>query len=144
MSISGVVTALQEIHAAISGVKTASGTMLSSLNTADLPLVAVWPGEAEWGYAAMDQLRQKRTYIVRVFVRPVAQDIPGPDPGYNDCVALLQAFGEAYKANSHVADKADIVWPVKDTGITGGAMELIWGQTTYWGFVFRIQIEEKA
>ena len=143
MSVSTIVTALQAVHAAISGVKTASGTMPSNLATAELPLVAVWPGEAEWAYAAMDQQRQLRTYIVRVFVCPVAQGITGPDPGYNACVALLQAFGEAYKAHSHIADKADIMWPVRDSGISGGAIELTWGNTTYWGFVFRVQIEEK-
>ena len=143
MSVSAIVTALQAVHAAISGVKTASGTMPDNLATAELPLVAVWPAEAEWGYAAMDQQRQARTYIVRVFVRPVAQDLPGPDPGYNDCVALLQAFGEAYKAHSHIAAKADIMWPVRDSGISGGSIELTWGNTTYWGFVFRVQIEEK-
>jgi hypothetical protein len=118
--------------------------MPANLNTADLPLVAVWPGEATWQLAAMGLKRQERTYIVRVFVRPVAQDIPGPDPGYDDCVTLLEAFGQAYQDNLSLAGAVDNISAVKDSGISGGAMELTWAGTAYWGFVYRVTVVEKT
>ena len=144
MSVAATVTALQTLHATVAGIKSAPTQMPSSLNTAELPMALVWPGEATWQLAAMGLKRQERVYIVRVFARPVAQDIPGPDAGYDDCVALLEAFGQAYQSNLTLAGAVDNISAVRDSGISGGAMELLWGNISYWGFVYRVTVVEKT
>lgn len=144
MSVTATVSALQTLHATISGIKSAPANVPASLNTADLPMALVWPAEATWQLAAMGLKRQERTYIVRVYVRPVGQDIPGPDEGYDDCVAMLEAFGQAYQSNLTLANAVDHISAVSDSGISGGAMELLWGNTQYWGFVYRVTCVEKT
>jgi len=144
MSVETTMTALQTLHATISGVKTATVAMPSNLSTADLPRVLVWPGEAEWQLAAMGLKRQERVYIVRCFVQPVAQDKPGLDPGYQACVTLLEAFGQAYQDDLTLSDAVDQIRTVSDSGISGGGFELQWGQMPYWGFVYRVTVVEKT
>lgn len=144
MSVSATVTALQTLHATISGVKSAPAHMPSNLNTTLLPIALVWPGEAEWRLAAMGLKRQERTYIVRVFVQPVAQNVAGPDAGYDACVTLLELFGQAYQDNLTLAGAVDQIAAVRDSGISGGAMELTWSGVPYWGFVYRVTVVEKT
>ena len=143
MSVAATVTALQTLHATIAGIKSAPTSMPSNLATAQLPIALVWPGEAEWQLAAMGLKRQERTYIVRVFAQPVGQNVSGPETGYTACVTMLELFGQAYQDNLTLAGAVDHIDAVRDSGISGGSIELTWGNTTYWGFVFRVQIEEK-
>ena len=144
MSVSATVSALQTLHATISGIKSAPTNMPASLNTADLPIALTWPAEATWQLAAMGLKRQERTYIVRVYVRPVGQNMPGPDKGYDDCVALLEAFGQAYQTNLTLAGAVDHISAVSDSGPLGGGAQLMWGDTPYWGFVYRVTCIEKT
>ena len=144
MSVAATVTALQTLHADISGIKSAPTNMPSNLNTAQLPIALVWPGEATWQLAAMGLKRQERTYIVRVFAQPVGQNVTGPDAGYDACVKLLELFGQAYQDNLSLAGAVDHIDAVRDSGISGGAMELTWAGTPYWGFVYRVTVVEKT
>ena len=144
MSIATTLTALQNVHAAISGIKSAPTAIPSNLSTAALPIVLVWPGPADWQLAAMGLKRQEREYIVRCFVQPTGQDRAGPDPGYQQCVTLLELFGQAYQDDPTLADAVDQLRTVSDSGVSGGGFELLWAQTPYWGFVYRVTVVEKT
>jgi len=143
MSVQTTVAAIQAINVAITGMKRAPTTMPSNISTADLPMALVWPGDAEWSLQAMGLKRQQRVYIVRVFVAPVAQDRP-VDGGYQKCLPLLEAFGQAYQSNTTLNNAVDHIQECLDSGISGGGFELNWGGTPYWGFLCRITVVEKS
>jgi hypothetical protein len=143
MSVQTTISALQTKHATITGMKSAPTAMPSVLNTADLPMALVWPADAEWSLQAMGLRRQDRLYIVRVFVAPVAQDRP-VDGGYQRCLPLIEAFGQAYQADTTLGGAVDHINDCRDMGISGGGYELTWGGMPYWGFVYRVQVTEKA
>lgn len=144
MSISGTITALQAKHAAISGITSAPAAMPSSLNGTQLPIALVWPGEATWNFAAAGLKRQERTYIVRCYVQAIGQGFAGPDPGYQACVTLLPLFAAAYQGDITLGGAVDTMTGMEDSGVSGGGFDLLWGQTPYWGFVYRLRIVEKA
>ncbi len=141
MSITTTVTALQTLHAGISGVKSAPTAMPSNLSTGALPIALVWPGPGEWSLQAMGLKRQERTYEVRVFVQPVAEGIAGPDAGYQACLSLLEAFGQAYQGDPSLSGSVDQIAACRDDGVTAGA--LTWGNVPYWGFVYHLTVVEK-
>jgi len=143
-TIAETVAALQILHAGINGVASAPTAMPSNLDQIDLPIALVWPGEATWTLHAIGLHHQDRTYIVRVFVAPVAQGVAGPDEGYQECMTLMEAFGQAYIDDPTLGDVVDHIEDIADSGVSGGGMELGWGNTAYWGFVFRIRIAEKT
>jgi hypothetical protein len=146
MTIAATITALQTLHLTLttSGVKTAPTTMPSNLNTATMPIVLVWPGEADWRAQAVGLKRQQREYIVRCFVAPVAQDLAGPVNHYATCNTLLEAFGRAYLADVSLGNKVDSIATIVDSGVSGGTFDLTWAGVSYWGFVFRLGIVEKS
>ena len=144
MSISTTLTALQTLHAGIAGITSAPTAIPSNLSTAVLPIALVWPGEADWRPAAVGLKRREREYIVRVFVQPVGQDRAGPDPGYQDCITLLELFGQAYQDDLSLSGAVDHIAVCRDSGVSGGGFELRWGDVPYWGFVFRVTVVEKT
>ena len=144
MSVVATIAALQTAHAAITGVGSAPTAMPSNIDQVTLPSALVWPGEATWQMQAIGLKRQERTYIVRVFVQPVAQDVAGPDAGYQACAGLLELFGRAYLTDITLAGAVDHITGLRDSGVSGGGFELMWGQVPYWGFVYRVTVVEKS
>ena len=144
MTVSATIAALQTIHKTITGVVSAPTAMPSNLDQVTLPAALVWPGEATWDMQAIGLKRQERSYIVRVFVQAVAQGITGPDQGYQACVGLLQSFGAKYLADITLGGVADHITALRDSGVSGGGFELMWGQVPYWGFVYRVSVVEKS
>ena len=144
MTVSTTLTALQAKHLAITGINSAPTAIPGNLDGVRLPVVLVWPGEATWDMAAIGLRRQDRTYIVRVYVQPVAQGVAGPDQGYQACVALLEDFGAAYMADLSLGGAVDHISAVQDSGVSGGGFELQWAQVPYWGFVYRVTVVEKS
>ena len=143
MSVQTTVNAIQAINAKVTGMKGAPTAMPGVLNTANLPIALVWPGEATWSLQAMGLKRQERTYIVRVFVAPVAQDRP-VDGGYQKCLPILEACGQAYQGDTTLSGTVDHIAECRDSGVSGGGVDLSWGDTAYWGFVYRISVVEKS
>jgi hypothetical protein len=145
MSVSTTITALQTLHNNINGIKAAPTAMPSVLNTSELPIALVWPGDADWRAQAIDLLkRQERTYIVRVYVQPIAREVAGIDKGYQRCITLLQLFGAAYVGDITLSGDVDHITSITDSGVSGGGFELTWGDVGYWGFVYRLRIVEKS
>ena len=147
MTIAATITALQTLHATIAGVNTAPTAFPSNLNTATMPIVLVWPGEAEWrpqtAGLGNSLKRQQREYIVRVYVGPTAQDVAGPKNYYTTCNTMLQLFGQAYLNAQSLSGAVDSIATITDSGVTN-TMELTVAGVTYWGFVFRLGIVEKS
>lgn len=143
-TVTEIVAALQELHEDISGVASAPTEMPGNLDQVDLPVALVWPEACAWDPQAIGLKRQERTYVVRVFVQPVGQGIMGPDAGYQDCMTLLEAFGQAYLDDLTLGNVVECISGIEDSGVSGGGFELGWGNVPYWGFVFRVTIVEKS
>ena len=144
MTVLTTISALQTKHAAITGVNSAPTAMPSNLDQVTLPVALVWPGDATWDMQAISLRRQERTYIVRVFVQAVAQGIAGPDEGYQKCAGLVEDFGAAYLSDLDLSGAVDHISAVRDSGVSGGGFELLWGNVPYWGFVYRVTVVEKS
>jgi len=149
MSVSATVTGIQAVNAAITGVTSAPTTLPSSLNTAMLPCAITIPGPCEWANESDGMGKQFRTYFVRFYVKPIAQDITA-DGGFQDCLTLLQAVGAAYMADTTFGGVVTTVRgsdgpqpAITDGGVRGdmtygGAPE----STAYHGFEFQIVTKE--
>ena len=146
MSVSATVTGIQTVNAAITGVTSAPTTMPASLTTASLPLAITIPGPCEWQNESDGWGFQFRTYMVRFYVCPIAQDITA-DGGYQDCLTLIQAVGDAYMADTTFGGVVNTVRldsgfaPIIDGGVRA---DMRWGagDTLYWGFEFQIITKE--
>ncbi len=144
MTIAATITALQTLHATIAGVNTAPTVFPSNLNTATMPIVLTWPGEADWRAQAVGLKREQREYIVRCYVAPISQDKAGPENAYTLCNTLLNLFGRAYLDNPTLSGAVDNILTILDSGVSGGTFDLTWAGIAYWGFVFRLGIVEKT
>ena len=148
MSVSATVTGIQTVNAAITGVTSAPTAMPASLTTAVLPLAITIPGPAEWLNESANFGFQFRTYYVRVYVKPISQDIVA-DGGFQDTMTLIQRFGDAYLADTTFGGVVNTVRleglpaPITDGGVRG---DMTWGsdpsQAPYWGFEFQIITKE--
>jgi hypothetical protein len=148
MTISTTVTAFQTLHATINGVASAPTAMPQSITTARLPLVFTWPGstfEADgWQSQPGGWYSHRRFYIVRCYVKPIAQGT-GFDDGYQTALTLLQRFGEAYMSASgtQLGGALDYIGPsVNDSGVRGDLQWVAGSDVYYHGFEFRIETKE--
>jgi len=144
MTVLATVAALQTLHRTITGVAEAPTAMPSNPDQVRFPAVLVWPGEATWQLQAIGLKRQERTYIVRVYVEATAQNVAGPNAGYQAAVTLLELFGRAYLTDTTLGGAVDQISALRDSGVSGGSFELLWGQVPYWGFVYRVSVVEKS
>lgn len=144
MTVLTTLSALQTVHLAVDGIESAPTAMPGNLDQVTLPVALVWPADATWDMQAVGLKRQERTYIVRVFVQPVASGIAGPDAGYQACASLLEKVGAAYLADLSLSGAVDHISDITDSGVSGGGFELLWGSVTYWGFVYRVTVVEKS
>lgn len=145
MTIATQIAAIQGINAGILGIQTAPTTIPGKINSVELPmaLVFVGPGSPE---RVSDYSLHFRTLYVRVYVKPVAQDI-GPDAGYSDAYILLQTVIETYLdditlggAVQHIGRGARYDPPtLEDSGI----VELQYAGTSYHGFEIVITTKEQ-
>ncbi len=142
MTIATTIAALQTLHAAVAGIESAPTEYPAVIDTAELPLVLVWPGPAQWAQhtAGLGLQRQERTYLVRVFVQPTAQG-EGTDEGLQRAIPILQAMGTAYLEDITLNGAVD---QIRNGFADGGLDNLIYGAQSYRGFEFTLQIVEKA
>ena len=140
MSITTTITALQDLNAAITGVKLAPIAMPSTVNNADLPFVFVWPGEARHTLHATAWREVRRQYIVRCFVKPMGQG-KGIDEGYQDAITMLQRFVEAYTSATAV-NLSGAVAHITDI-IDDGVGVIPYAGVQYHGFEMRVLATEK-
>ena len=148
MSVSATVAGIQTVNAAITGVTSAPTAMPGSLTTAALPLAITVPGPAEWDNASDGWGHQFRTYIVRFFVKPIAQDVTA-DGGFQESLTLLQAAGDKYMTDTTFGGViATLRYDGPQPPLTDGGVraDMTWstpGQPPfYWGFEFQITVKE--
>lgn len=145
MTIATTITALQAVHAGISGVTRAPTTLPNALQTADLPTVVVWPGPTpatEGWIAAPGGYHVRRIYLVTVYVAGMGEGADY-DQAYQECITLLQAFGEAYvtDANQNLSGAVDTIFgPITDTGIR----RVDYLDQAFHGFTFQVPVKEKV
>ena len=141
MTVAATVTAIQTVNAAVTGMTSAPTAMPSQLTTAVLPLAITIPGPAEWQNNSDGWGFQFRSYYVRVYVKPVSQDIVA-DGGFQDAMTLIQRFGDAYIADTTFGGAVNTVRlddgfgpAISDGGVSG---QMTWGAApegaNYWGF----------
>lgn len=145
MTILTTFDALQAVNRSVAGIKSAAERLPDKLNTDDLPFAWVQVSTGEWTRVS-DFSIQFRTFLVRVYVKPVAQG--GPlDAGFKQAARLLQALGEAYLADitlggavQHMGRGARYDPPtMEDSGII--ILEL--AGTEYWGFEYTVAVKEQ-
>jgi len=148
MSVSATITGIQTVNAGITGVTSAPTAMPSSPTTASLPLAITIPGPCEWVPESDGWGYQFRTYFVRFYVSPIAQDVAA-DGGFQRAVTLIQAVGDEYMTDTTFGGVVNTLRldgpqpPMIDSGVRG---DMTWGsdpnQTNYWGFEFQITTKE--
>lgn len=139
MSITTVMTTIQTFNKTITGVVTAPATPPGQpLNTADLPEVIVLAGPSQWLSDSFGNAgdEDRRTYIVRVYVKPVADDKAGQ--GYIDALVLLERFKTKYLADRTLGGSVFHAWTMADSGVQG---DLAWDMVAYHGFTLTISAQ---
>jgi len=154
MSIVNTIAQLQALHAAIEGVKSTPVVYAGSINTAQLPLVIVWPARATTRQLTSSGVRtagshplvrSERVYSVRVFVEAVGQN--DYDAPAQQSIALLEKFLQTYFSSNVLADGLTEIISVNDTGVmAGGAyvenLGLTYAGNQYKGFICNVTVME--
>lgn len=147
MSIANTITQLQMLHRTITGIVTAPDAYPGSINTADLPLVIVWPKRAISRPLTARALtvRSERIYSVRVFMEAIGQD--NYDTPVQNGIVMLNRFLTAYFQNTTLADGYTQIVQVEDSGLTAGGdlvatASLVYAGNFYKGFVCDITVIE--
>lgn len=147
MSIANTISCIQRLNRTISGVKLAPTKYPGSINSADLPLVLVWPGRATTVplTSRAEVVKMQRQYEVRVYVEAAGQDdYTAPT---NRGVALLNNFLDTYFRNKILeAGYAEIV-NIEDTCLISGGTSVTeqmmqYSGVSYKGFVCVLNVIE--
>jgi hypothetical protein len=145
MSIATQIAAIQAVNEDIAGIKSAPTTIPGKMHTASLPMALVFVGRGE-PERVSDFSLHFRTFYVRVYVKPIAQDIK-PDAGYSEAYTLLQSFIETYLSDitlggavQHVGTGARYQPPtLEDSGI----VTLEYAGVLYHGFEITLVTKEQ-
>ncbi|MBI2934671.1 MAG: hypothetical protein HYY29_03770 [Chloroflexi bacterium] len=141
MSVTATFQKLCDIVAASSGISKAPKVLPPVINAADLPTAIVIPGPADWNEHALGLYRQIRTYIIRVYVKPVSQG-KGVDEGVQACLGPMNALGRTFLDNNTLDNTVDEVrQPFSDSGVRG---DLLYAEVPYHGFEFQLMVTEKS
>lgn len=144
-----MITAIQTANAAIAGiVSTPDGALLgampSQIESAQLPLVMVWPGRGAIDPASRNEVQRTRRYDGAVLLAPEASGV-GITTNAVAIWAWLETFGNAWAATLIAGgDLADgiVVTHYEDSGDTGGFVT--YRGKRWAGFTFRLDIWEAA
>ena len=141
MTILATLSTLRGIVAASSGITTAKTTIPASIHDSDLPCAMIFPDRGTWNEHAIGLYRNVQTYVVRVFVKPIAQGA-SVDEGYQACFAPFQALADTLIRNRSLNNTVDEVrQPIRTIGPRG---DFQWGGVTYHGFELQLDITEKT
>jgi len=145
MSISSVITAIQGVNSGITGITSAPTTIPGKLHVGQLPMALCFVGPGEVTRVS-DFTLHFRTFYVRVYVKPIAQDVK-PDAGYSEAYTLLQRFVEAYEdditfggAVQHTGRGARYDPPTFEDD---GVQVLSYAGTDYHGFQIYVTTKEQ-
>jgi hypothetical protein len=141
MTISSTLTKLASVVLASSGITTSKTAIPATIHDSELPCAVVYPDRGELNEHAVGLYRHIQTYIVRVYVKPIAQGA-SIDEGYQACFAPYQALADTLIRNTSLDSTVDEVrQPIRTLGPRG---DFVWADTTYHGFEFQLDITEKT
>ena len=155
MSIANTITQLQALHAAIDGIRSTPTVYPGSINTAQLPLVIVWPSRGITRQLTSSGIRTagggspvvktERVYSARVFVEAIGQN--DYDTPAQRGIELLDLFVATYFSSNILADGLTEIINVQDTGLMAGGdyvaqAGLSYAGTAYKGFICNVTVLE--
>ena len=147
MTIANTISQLQMLHKTIDGVASVPTDYPGSINTADLPLVIVWPKQATSRplTARAITVRSERVYSVRCYMEAMGQD--NYDTPVQNGIAMLQRFLDCYFNNTELLKGYTQIVSVADSGLTSGGdlvatASLVYAGNFYKGFVCDLTILE--
>lgn len=82
---------------------------------------------------SIGQKQQIRNMIVRVYVQPVAQNVPA-EQGYAACEPILEAIGDAFLDDPTLSDMVSTLQVQENEMVDGGITVLNYGDVPYHGF----------
>lgn len=141
MDLGATYEALQNVHAAITGIKTAPYDRPAALQTAQLPCVLTWLAPGEWNIYSHGHQGMLREWIARCYYLPFGQG-PWLAPAH-DMLDLLALFPRAYFSDTNIrlGGVVDHIQSCRDNGDDG---LLVYNGTLYYGFEFRVKILERG
>jgi len=138
-----VISGIQTVNAAITGVTSAPTEQPASINTADLPLVLVDVATCASDRPAAGLKRRVTTYAIKCFVQPLAQG-EGIDEGYQDKLALLGRFHDQYLDQMTGGNLfGETVEQLVPPFVSESDRPLEMAGTLYHGFVIYVKVVEK-
>lgn len=145
MSITVTIAQLQMLHRLIPGVKATPTVYPGSINTADLPLVLIWPGRGITTPVTARAILQKteRVYQVRAYVDPIGQN--NYDAPAQESINLIGLFLDCYLNNTRLMDGYIQITQVQDSGPVSGSAgmtPMIFAGNAYRGFTMDLTILE--
>lgn len=140
MTPAQVISALQTIHGNVSGIASAPTTYPAALDTAGLPCLLTFPGEAEHSPGRVGVTRTTREYRAILYCNPAGQGL-GLNEGVQEIITLIPLVVAAYKANRTISSGGAygrIGVPVRDSGHVISNFAGV----DYHSCVFRVMVEE--
>lgn len=143
MSITGIITAMQARHAAISGVKTAPTTFPASIPSSDLPLLLTDLVTFEEHQEAHDEGEPVVDYVFRVRGFCQAAQLGTLDQGKQAIHTLLDAVLADYRGDAGLT--ADAFIRTDRPGAVRGRVvnDLTYGAESFFGFEILVQVQER-
>lgn len=132
-TVSQVIDAIQQINGGVKGVKFApsSAQYPDQLTPDKLPAAITFLGEDDWLKASNTQ------FEIDVYVAPVGST--NPRQAMQQCLALVQAFGDTWRA-LHKVDTFPIIRQPRNFGTTGVHRTIAYAGAEYFGFCVRIPL----
>lgn len=133
MTIASVRVGFQTFLAEVTGIVSAPAKMPASINTAQLPIALTLAGPGRWMQGSIGLKQQIRNMIVRVYVQPVAQNVPAEE-GYGACEPILEAVGAAFLDDPTLSDVVSALQVQENEMTDTGIIVLAYGDVDYHGF----------
>lgn len=143
MSITGIITAMQTRHAAISGVTTAPTTFPASIAPSELPLLLTDLVTFEEHQEAHGEDEPATDYVFRVRGFCQSAQLGTVDQGKQAIHTLLDAVLADYRGDAGLNSTAFFRTDVPG-GVRGRVVnDLAYGAESYFGFEILVQIQER-
>ena len=143
MSIIDTYSELRAVVALTTSIRSLPTVFPTQLNDVDLPLALIIPGPGqEWNEHSLRLYRSLRTYIVRIYVKPVAQGL-GIDEGATMVLPIIDSVGSYLVRNPTLNNSVDHIGQQGEFS-DGGLAVLMYGDVPYHGVEFQIAITEKS
>jgi hypothetical protein len=134
MDVKAIKAQVAQVQAGIAGVKTTFATAPAKLNKMDLPAFVNFTGEASYRAAGYGRPGVRRTFLMRLYVAPIAHGLPG------EVESLVEPFFErvmtAFAAAPALGESLATL-----TG-DGGVAVFEYAGGEYLGVEFRLEVED--